>query len=169
MLTMSYLNDILASQFEAALCMMHHCIKACADKDWEGRIANQTFRQSAYHTLFFVDFYLSPSQESFQLRDLHHEGGDERGPAVSPGLSKDQTLAYLAICREKARETLAEESDGILQGPCGFPRKLSRAELHIYNIRHIQHHTGQLSAYLRRLDPTLSDDRVIGWVGSGWK
>ena len=166
---MSYLNDILDSQFEAALCMMHHCISACEPKDWEGKIANATFREIAYHALFFADFYLSPSAESFQLRDLHREGGDERGQAVSPGLSKAQTLSYLTICREKARQTLASETAEILQGPCGFPRKLTRGELHIYNIRHIQHHTGQLSAYLRRIDPTLTDDRVISWVGSGWK
>jgi hypothetical protein len=164
-----YLNQILASQFEASLCMLHHCINACPPHDWEGKIANASFREVAYHALFFVDFYLSPSQESFQLRDLHREGGDERGPTVSPGLSKPQTLSYLTICRDKARETLADESAGILQGPCGFPRTLSRGELHIYNIRHIQHHTGQLSAHLRRLDPTLTDERIISWIGSGWK
>jgi uncharacterized damage-inducible protein DinB len=166
---MSFLNDILSSQFEAALCMMHHCIKACPPKDWEGKIANATFRQVAYHTLFFVDFYLSPSAESFQLRDLHQSGGDERGPTVSPGLSISQTLSYLDICRRKAIEALAAETEQVLQGPCGFPRKLSRGELHIYNIRHIQHHTGQLSAHLRRLDPTLADSKLLPWVGSGWR
>src|SRR4051812_18031949 len=121
-----YLNQILTAQFEAALCMMHHCIKACPEKDWEGKIANQTFREVAYHTLFLVDFYLAPSEEAFQLRDLHKSGGDERGDAVSVGLSKAETLSYLTICLEKARETLASENAGILQGPCGFPRKLSR-------------------------------------------
>src|SRR3954463_15365614 len=166
---MPYLNDILLSQFEAALCMMHHCIKVCPEKDWEGKIANSSFREVAYHALFCADLYLAPSQESFQLRDLHKTGGDERGDAVSPGLSKTETLAYLEICLEKARETLASESAGILQGPCGFPRELSRGELHIYNIRHIQPHTGQLSAYLRRLDPTLTDSKILPWVGSGWK
>jgi len=165
----NYLNQILTAQFEAALCMMHQCIKACPEQEWEGKIANQTFREAAYHTLFFVDFYLSPSQDAFALRDLHKVGGDERGDAVSLGLSKTETLDYLTICLEKARETLASESAGILEGPCGFPRKLSRGELHIYNIRHIQHHTGQLSAYLRRLDPKLIDSTIIPWVGSGWK
>ncbi|HEV8291181.1 MAG TPA: DinB family protein [Tepidisphaeraceae bacterium] len=163
-----YFSAILSSQFEAALCMMHHCIKACSEKDWEGKIANATFRQVAYHTLFFVDLYLSASAESFELRDLHRLGGDERGPTVSRGLSKSQTLEYLSICRQKAKETLASETAETLQGPGGF-RKFSRAELHIYSIRHIQHHTGQLSAYLRRLDPTLTDSKILPWVGSGWR
>jgi hypothetical protein len=163
-----YLNEILRNQFEAALCMMHHCIKACPPKHWEGKIANATFRQVAYHTLFFVDLYLSPSADSFELRDLHRRGGDERGPTVSCGLNKKETLAYLDTCRRKAKKTLMSETAKILQGLSGF-RKFSRAELHIYNIRHIQHHTGQLSAYLRRLDPTLTDSKTLPWVGSGWR
>jgi uncharacterized damage-inducible protein DinB len=163
-----YFNAILSSQFEASLCMLHHCIKACPPKHWEGKIANATFRQVAYHTLFFVDLYLSPNAESFQLRDLHRRGGDERGPTVSRGLSKPQTLEYLSICRDKARDTLASESARVLQTRSGF-RKFSRGELHIYNIRHIQHHTGQLSACLRRLDPTLTDSKTLPWVGSGWR
>jgi uncharacterized damage-inducible protein DinB len=166
---MSYLTTILSSQFEASLCMMHHCIKACPPSGWEGKIANATFRQVAYHTLFFVDFYLSPSAESFELRDLHRQGGDERGPTLSQGLDQAQTLSYVSICRRKALDTLASETEQMLQGPCGFPRKLSRGELHIYNIRHIQHHTGQLSAHLRRLDPTLTDSKTLPWVGSRWK
>jgi uncharacterized damage-inducible protein DinB len=165
-----YLNSILSSQFDASLSMMHHCIKACPAKLWEGKIANATFRQVAYHTLFFVDLYLSATSESFQLRDLHRRGGDERGTAVSPGLSKPQTLSYLSICRDKARKTLSKETAKILQGPCGFSyRKFSRGELHIYNIRHIQHHTGQFSAYLRRLGPGMVDLKPLDWVGSGWK
>src|SRR5688500_7446844 len=96
-----YLSAILSSQFEAALCMMHHCIKTCPPGLWHSKIANATFRQVAYHTLFFVDLYLSKDADAFRLRPLHRIGGDERGPTVSRGLSKSQTLDYLKICRQK--------------------------------------------------------------------
>jgi hypothetical protein len=33
-------------------------------------VPNQTFRTIAYHTLFFVDFYLSQSEDDFELRDF---------------------------------------------------------------------------------------------------
>ena len=165
---MAHLNQILTSQFEASLCMLHHCIEACPAKHWEGKIVSATVRQIVYHTLFCVDMYLSPTAEAFKLRDLHRRGGDERGDSWSRGLSKPQSLAYLAICRRKAIKTLASETAGVLKGPAGF-RKCSRAEMHIYNIRHIQHHTGQISAYLRRVEPTLTDRKMLPWVGSGWK
>jgi len=163
-----YLNDILANQFQAALSMMRNCIKICPQKYWEGKIANATVRQIVYHTLFCVDMYLSPNAESFKLRDLHRRGGDERGPTWCRGLSKVETLTYLGICRRKAVTTLASETARVLKGPSGF-RKFSRSEMHIYNIRHIQHHTGQFSAYLRRVDPTLKGAKLLPWVGSGWK
>jgi hypothetical protein len=166
-----YVNKILAGQFEAALCMLDHCIRACPPQHWEGKIANGTFRWVAYHTLFWVDFYISPGDEdAFVLRDLHHRGGDEREPVAGLGLSQDETLAYLAICREKMLETLAGETAESLQGPCGAShRKITRGELFVYNIRHVQHHTGQLSAYLRRVVPSLGDPESLPWIGTGWK
>src|SRR5437870_8453630 len=116
---MNYLNQILTNQFGAALAMLNQCIAACPEQHWDGKIASATFRQTAYHTLFFVDLYLSREHE-FTLRDLHHRGGDERGPDLSPGLSKEETLAYLAICRLKMLDTLGAESTEVLQGESGF-------------------------------------------------
>jgi hypothetical protein len=117
-----------------------------------------------------VDLYLSPNEDAFELRELNRRGGDERGPTLSPGLARDEALSYLAICRQKMLETLAAETTESLQGPCGFSwRKFSRGELHIYNIRHVQHHTGQLSAFLRRVDQALKDRKALPWIGSGWR
>jgi len=165
-----YVKTILTSQFEAALCMMNQCIAACKEEQWEGRIASDTFRQVAYHTLFFVDLYLASNEEAFVLRELHGRGGDERGPTLSLGLSKSETLSYLAICRAKMIETMAQETRESLERPCGFSwRKFSRGELHIYNIRHVQHHGGQMSAYLRRMDQAMKDPKALPWIGAGWK
>ncbi len=165
-----HFKKIVIGQFEAALCMLNECLKACRAEHYEGKIAENSFRQVAYHTLFFCDLYLSTSEEAFELNDFHAEGGDEREPVVSAGLGRDETLAYVAICREKILRTIAAETAQTLEGPSGFSyRKFSRAELHLYNIRHIQHHTGQLSAYLRRVDPALRDMAALPWFGTGWR
>src|ERR1700687_1867945 len=162
-----FVKTILTGQFEAALCMLNEGVQKCPHEHWEGKMANDTVRQVAYHTLFFVDLYLSPSEDAFPLRDCHRRGGDERsstGP--STGLTKDETLSYLAISRQKALQTLSNETPESLQGESGFSRlSLSRGELHLYNIRHVQHHTGQLSAYLRR----IVEDGERWWVKAGWR
>src|SRR6476661_5204195 len=105
------IRPVLIGQFEAALCMLSDCARKCPDDRWDGRIANDTFRQVIYHTLFFTDLYLSPGEAAFSLRDEHDRGGDERSSTTaSTGLSRDDTLAYLAICRQKALATLAAET-----------------------------------------------------------
>ena len=166
-----YVKTILIGQFEAALCMMDQCIRACPPEHWEGKIANQTFRWAAYHTLFWVDVYLSPGDEdAFVLRDFHQRGGDDRDNGVSPGLTPEETLAYVQICRQKLLESIAAETSESFQGPSGFAyREFTRGELYIYNLRHVQHHIGQLSAFLRRVDPALSHSPELDWIGSGWK
>src|SRR4051812_3237530 len=103
---LDFYKQLVAAQYEAALCMLNQCVVACFEQYWDGRIANDTFRQIAYHTLFFTDLYLSPKEEAFTLRDLHEWGGDERGEDRSPGLSKDETLAYVTICRRKMLESV---------------------------------------------------------------
>jgi hypothetical protein len=165
-----YVKTIITGQFEAALCMLGECVRVCSAERWEGKIASLTFRQVAYHTLFFVDLYLSTGEGAFTLRELHERGGDERLPVASPGLNKEDTLGYMDICRRKLSETMAGETGETLQGPSGFSWiPTSRGELHIYNLRHVQHHTGQLSAYLRRTDPALQEPEVMRWVKTGWR
>jgi hypothetical protein len=165
-----YVRQVLTSQYEASLAMLNQCIGACPPEHWEDKIAQSTFRWVAYHTLFFTDLYLSPNEHAFQLRDLHHRGGDEREPIACPGLSKDDTLAYVPICREKMRATVAAETAESLAGPSGFSwYKINRGEMHLVNIRHIQHHTGQLSAFLRRVDERFQGEKTLRWIGSGWR
>jgi hypothetical protein len=166
---LDYIKQTLIGQYEASLAMLNRCIEACPIDHWENKIGNGTFRWVAYHTLFFVDLYLSRTAESFELRDVHEHGGDERGPDACVGLDKNELLSYVQICRQKALSSIAEESENSLAGPSGFSwYEISRGEMHLVNIRHIQHHTGQLSAYLRRNVPECKDRRALGWIGAGW-
>jgi hypothetical protein len=164
------IQQAIRSQFEASLSMVKICVESCKPQFWEGKIANDSFKQVAYHTLFYADLYLSCDESSMESRDFHKRGGDERGADLSAGLSREDTLAYIPVCRQKAIEIIGAETQQSLEGPSGFSwRKTSRLELHIYNIRHIQHHIGAMSAYLRRVDESLRDPKAIGWVGQGWK
>lgn len=162
-------QQIVIGQFEAAFCMMDHCIVQCTDEQWESLIAAASVRWAAYHTLFFVDHYLTPTEAGFTLRPLHAIGGNELSDELSPGLSRAATREYLAICREKARVEIMAETEKTLAAPAAFTwRKFPRAELHLYNLRHLQHHTGAISAHLRRLNPELPH-KALPWVGTGWK
>lgn len=162
------IRQMLLGQYEAALCMMHNAIAACPAEAWEGKIANGSARWAAYHTLFFTDYYLSKGDDDLDLHELTLEGGSEAGDEPAAGLPIDKSLAYVDACRDKARRVLAAETEESFRGDNGFGRKFSRAEMHAYNIRHIQHHAGQLSAYVRRMLPDFPH-RGMPWIGSGWR
>lgn len=160
-----FARQIITGQFEAALAMMADCVEQCPDEHWDDKIAKYPFWLVAYHTLCFVDLYLSPDEKAFKPRaDLHPAGWSEYDDEYpSRRFDKSEITRYLTICREKASEILAAETPASLEGPSGHSRlAFSRGELHIYNTRHIMHHTGQLSAVLRKLD------RNPRWVKSGW-
>jgi hypothetical protein len=77
---------------------------------------------------------------------------------------KPSTIRFLEHCRRKARRVIESQSEETLVGPSGFPRRdVSRAELHVINIRHIHHHSAQLSLRLR-----LDHEESIPWFGTGW-
>lgn len=177
--TMRSMRTILHNQFLAALAMFRDCVASCPAEEggaWDGLIAKYPFWQVAYHTLCFVDLYLERNEADFKTRPDFHPRGmaelDDEYP--SRRFTRAELLAYITFCRDKLSATLGDpptsptaESDEVLAGPSGHARRdFSRAELHIYSMRHVQHHTGQLSAFLRRVSDGTIDPR---WVGSGWK
>jgi hypothetical protein len=166
------ITTALLGQYEAALTMLKETIDSCPAEHWEANVANVPARIVAFHTLYCTDTYLSRSEAAFESHPFVMEGrgvpfGQPLPPGELPrGLSQPRTLEYIDFCIAKARTALAGESEADLAGDNGFGRSYSRAEMHIYNIRHIQHHAGALAAHIRRLVPAFPKDR-LGWIGSG--
>lgn len=168
------LKQLLTHQYEASLSMLHLGIVRCPEAMWNGRVANLKYCQAAFHVVFFGDVYLQPSDDIAALRrqPFHvehaadfrdYEELEDRAQVLL--YDKAFVADYLKYVRLKAGETIARESAEVLAGPSGFARrKCSRAELHVYNIRHIQHHAAQLILRLR-----LDTEVDIPWVGHEWK
>lgn len=163
---------LIASQFEASLCTLAHGIERCPDELWNARVAKYPFCQVAFHTLFFADFYLGPDADSFPRQPFHlatpilfgdYEQLQDREPVSL--YERSQITSYLDFCRSKAAATIASETEMILNAPANFARRnFTRAEMHVYNIRHIQHHAAQLILRLR-----LDSNVDIPWIGAGWR
>jgi hypothetical protein len=168
------LKELLGHQYEASLSTLNLAIARCPDASWNERIASLKFCQAAFHTVFFTDVYLQPSDDvdAFKVQPYHlehrnkfrdYEEMEDRAQVLL--YEKPFVLDYLRHVRRKAQETIARESAEVLAGPSGFARRnCSRAELHVYNIRHIQHHAAQLILRLR-----LDTEVDIPWVGHAWR
>ncbi len=165
-------KQLIADQFVAALCTLNTCVDRCPEEAWEQPVANYKFCQVVFHTLFYADLYLDRNEESQRAQQFHYDNRRvfrdyEELENYDPTHSYEKTdiHAYLQHCVGKARQVLAAETAESLQQTVEFPwLNLSRAEMHVYNIRHIQHHAAQLSLRLR-LDYGVD----VPWVRSGWR
>lgn len=165
-------KELLAHQYEAALGTLNICIDRCPEEAWNAPVANLALCQVAFHALFFTDVYLGPDEESVRLQPFHveHTGVfrdyEELEPRTQQLLYERSWIrTYLDHCRREAADVVAAETAESLTSGHGFPRRPpSRAELHVYNIRRIQHHAAQLS-----LRPRPDAGVDVPWVGWGWR
>jgi hypothetical protein len=165
-------KDVFVHQFEAALSTLNACIDRCPETAWNEPVANLAFCQVAFHTLFFTDLYLGQNIESLRDQQFHRDNADFFRDYEELEDRKQQLLydqpsikEYLAHCRQKALVVVAAETADSLAALAGFTwLKFTRAELHAYSIRHIQHHAAQLSLRLR-----LDFGHDMHWFGSGWR
>ena len=143
--------EFLWLQFGGSLEMFEDAIERCPKETWNDSSREPRFWYVAYHTLFWLDLYLGGTLDGFHppapftLDELKPEG-----VLPEPVYSNDVLRRYLAHCRAKCRRTLADLTDAGAERECVFPRRTYRfAELLLYNLRHLQHHVGQLNLLLR--------------------
>lgn len=152
----------LWNHFGAAIDMLENAIAACPDALWSDRSRRPEFWYVAYHTLFFLDFYLSETEEGFTppapftLDEL-----DPAGLVPERPFTKDELLAYLVHGRKKSRTVVDALTDERAREVRTFiSRERTVLEWVLLSMRHIQHHTAQLNLILRQ-----HTDSAPGWVG----
>ncbi len=152
------LKSALWQQFGAAIDMFGNALKACPDELWLAELWEHPgekpeyaqFWYLAYHTLFWLDLYLSGQVEGFSPPEPYTL--DELNPAgLVPDrpYSKEELLEYLSYGREKCQAVIAELTDEKAYRNCKFGRREhSFVELLLYNMRHVQEHGAQMNLFL---------------------
>ena len=142
----------LWAQFGATIDMLENAIRACPDDLWGDAERQPQFWHVAFHTLFYLDFYLSDSGQGFAppapftLTEL-----DPAGVLPERVYSKTEVIAYLEHGRRKARARIDGLTAENATRRCDYGWiNLSVWESLLYNMRHIQHHAAQLNLLLRQ-------------------
>jgi hypothetical protein len=165
------ITSLLQSQYLAALAMLEEVVQKCPAAIWDSPQDSNRFWRVAYHVLFYTHLYLQPNEAAFVawakqrgeaqfLGVLFFEGNRE--PVIAEPYTRAEICEYLDFCRgEVAKQLVALDYDA----PSGFEwLPFKKLELQLYNIRHIQHHTGEL--YERLGARAGADLRWIGQVPS---
>jgi hypothetical protein len=151
------ITAILISQYLASLEMLKQTITLCPLSIWNTPGDKNRFWQVAYHALYFTHEYLADSPETFTPWLKHREVYDFDVEQVFEPYDKSTILEYLAFCQQHVTERVPQLN---LEEPEGHGRSMITLELHIYSIRHLMQHTGEL---MERLGTRTG--AVIDWVG----
>jgi hypothetical protein len=151
-------HETIARQYHSTLKMLEKAIEVCPESLWlasSGASPNRTWHV-AFHALFYTHFYLAPSEPEFVAWQLHRAEYNFLGEVpwrpgevrvVDQPYSQAELLEYARLCHGE----IDARVPGIdLEAPSGFHwLPFNKLELQFYNIRHLAHHTGQISERLR--------------------
>lgn len=158
------LNDIIKSQYLAALEMLKQAVVQCPAEVWDDAADENRFWHVAYHALFYAHLYLQPAEADFVPWEKHKRAarslaaGDEKETAITNPYTPSEILEYLAFVQQEALTTV-DKLD--MHGESGFYwLPFSKLELQFYTIRHIQHHAGELYERL-----STYREVEVHWVG----
>lgn len=167
-------NEMLWRQFEAAIDMLGNALRDCPDELWEKRLWEDQsdqwvaagfskFWYLGYHTLFWLDLYLTGSEEGFSPPapfDLVEMDAGEVLPRI---YTREELIHYLEYCRRKGRETIGALSTEQAYRLCKFAwGELPFAELQLYSLRHVQEHGAQLRMFLGQ-----HTGKSTNWISQG--
>jgi hypothetical protein len=155
-------KSIFWKQFGASIDTLEGAIKVCPDDMWSDRSRDPVFWQLAFHTLFWLDLYLTGSIEGFSPPEpFGLEELDPSGTYHDPPYTKEQLLTYVMYCRDKCKTTIESLDDTSSSRICEFRwGNATFTELLLYNMRHVQHGAAQLNVRLRQEADTASR-----WIG----
>ncbi len=147
------LKRSLWRQYGAAIDTLADAIDMCPEALWTAAVwpdeEDERFGQFwfvAYHTVFWLDLFLTGSPEGFAPPPPF-----VRGRLPDEPYSHERVRAYLAECREKCRAAVAGLTEERAWRPCPFSwMEPSYLELQLYCTRHIMEHAGQLGYFLGR-------------------
>lgn len=160
--------EVVTRQYRAAMQMLEQTVAPCPESLWLDQKYPNRFWHIAYHALYYTHLYLQTNETEFQPWERHRQNYQYLGPLPWPPherpridapLNKEEMLEFLQFCRE---ETELKVRSVDLEAASGFSwLPFNKLELQFYNIRHLQHHTGQLIDRLR-----TAENLGVTWVRS---
>jgi hypothetical protein len=139
-------------QFGAAIDMLDDAICLCPDPLWTTVVWEDAddarygqFWFVAYHTVFWLDLYLTGSA----IKDFTPPAPFIRGALPEQPYTKEQVRNYLLQCRQKCQSVIEGMTDAQANQICTYAWMAPTfLELQLYSMRHVQEHAAQLNLVL---------------------
>lgn len=133
--------------------MLKQVIVRCPEALWYAPGNQNLFWRKSYHALFYAHLYLQNAEKDFVPWEKHHD------PDGGEPFTKEEVLEYLSFVENQVDECVPAAN---LDGESGFHwLPFNKLELQLYNIRHIQQHTGELYERLG-----THENLELSWISS---
>ncbi len=130
------IGQAFQSQYRASLAMLKQAIQKCPPEAWDDPQDKNRFWFVAYHTLYYAHRYLKAQDKGYARW--------ERRQYSRPGVpfSKEEILERCAAVERDVTEQIPLMGLDGKSGHAGFLG--DEVESQLCNLRHIQHHAGEL-------------------------
>jgi hypothetical protein len=158
-----HLRKVLWNQFGASIDMLRNIIALWPDQYWN--LESKIYYLS-YHTFLFLDYYLTIPPTNYIAPLPFTMIPTDKIPAYAiddllPNrlYTKNELLECLQTSRQKSRHAIFGLTGENMKQPWidqpddiagSVTLKYSVLEILLYNLKHVQHHTGQLNLLLRQ-------------------
>jgi hypothetical protein len=148
------MHRAIQSQYLASLEMLKQVIVKCPETLWDAPGNQDKFWRKSYHALFYAHLYLQNAEKDFVPWEKHHD------PDGEMPFTKEEVLEYLSFVEQEVIDCVPRTN---LEAESGFYwLPFDKLELQLYNLRHIQHHTGELYERLG-----TQENIELDWISSG--
>lgn len=153
-------GEMLWRQFSVAIDSLRDALRDCPDELWGKNLWEDepdqwvaagfsAFWYLGYHTLFWLDLYLTGAEEGFAPPAPFDLVEMEANEVLPRTYGREELLTYLELCRQRCQETIHNLSTEQATRLCQFPwGELPYGELLLYTLRHVQEHAAQLHLFL---------------------
>ena len=153
------IKEGILSQYNASLAMLEESIRACPEDLWYEESGGN-------HILFYANLYSNESIDNYkgwykEKENYHFMKWTPYPPnkpaEITDNFSREEILEYLEFVQTSIRRNI--ESMDLSKQSAFEWLPISNLELQLYNIRHIQHHVGQLIYKLSNISIK------VDWIG----
>lgn len=159
-------KTILWSEFGASIDTLNDMLQICPGELWRERLwVNSSTRPEyaefwyrVYHALFWLDLYLTGTEEGFTPPVPFERIEMEEDDFPEKVYTREELQAYLYYGRQRCKEMIEALTDETAQRQYQFAwGTVSFAELLIYNMRHVQEIASQLNLFLGQHGVSVPD------------
>lgn len=153
-------KDMLWRQFSTTIDSFESALRDCPEELWETQLWEDEpdqwvakgfsqFWYLCYHTLFWLDLYLTGKEEGFTPPQPFNLVEMIDGEVLPRVYEREELLHYLKSCRQKSQLTIEALTEEQANRMCCFAwGDVPFAELLLYTMRHVVEHAAQLNMFL---------------------